>query len=225
MRFKRWVKILVLVLLVRPFVWYFLGLNRYSRLRDLPEGPFILAPNHNSHLDTILLFGLLPLDQATRASFVAAGDYFFRIPVLSWVLFSLFDMVPVWRKGAGDGAPGPYGHAPAIEAMASVLQEGRVLVLFPEGTRGLPEQRTELKRGIARVATKVPEAPIVPVYLRGAGKCLPRGEMVFIPLIPEVVLGRPIDPKGKNEDEIMEQLAAAYAEMEDRVYKKDWVAV
>lgn len=220
-RLKTAVKLIVLLLFVRPFVWFFLGLNRYARLRVTPTGPCILAPTHNSHLDTLLVMGLLPLSVATRTRVVAAADYFGSIPVLSWLLFSVFDMVPVWRRGkAPDGSPRPN----AIDAMANVVDQGHVIMLYPEGTRGQPEQRVSLKHGVARLAQRFPEVPVYPIYLRGLGKALPRGDVIFVPLIPQVALGEPM--YGRDHDDeaaFMAALETSFDALEIRINKSDWV--
>ncbi len=218
------IKIAILLFVIRPFIWYFLGLNRYSRLKVPRQGPFILAPNHNSHLDTVLILGLLPLKVAARTSFVAAGDYFYDIPVFSWFLFTFCGFVPVWRKEAA-GAEGARGRPGAVDSMAKVLEEGKTLALFPEGTRGFPEQRAGLKRGVAKLAARFPDLPVYPLYMWGLGKSLPKGEMVFVPLVPQVILGEPVFGKDKSEDAFMEALAKSFEDLETKISKANWVAL
>lgn len=219
-RLKIAVKLIVLLCLVRPFVWFFLGLNRYARLRVQPTGPCILAPTHNSHLDTALVFGLLPLKVAVRTRVAAAADYFGCIPVVSWLLFSVFDMVPVWRRGKGNGNP---LHPSPLDSLGNVVRDGNVLMLYPEGTRGLPEQRVALKSGVARLAQRFPDVPVYPIYLRGLGKALPRGEWVFVPLIPHVVLGEPLYGRAHTEASFMAALETSFNAMDKTVTKTDWV--
>lgn len=221
---KNAIKIVLLFLIARPFVWFFLGLNRYSRIRVPRQGAFILTPNHNSHLDTLLLLGLLPIQVAARTSFVAAGDYFYDIPLFSCFLFGFLEFVPVWRKTETMSAERAAKFGDPITTMGRVLEEGRVLALFPEGTRGAPEVRVGLKRGVGRLAVRHPKIPVYPLYLRGLGKSLPKGDMVFVPLIPQVLLGDPIYGEGKSEEEVMDALAKAFETLEQKVDKKDWVA-
>ena len=223
---KNIIKVLVLVLLVRPFVWLFLGLNRYSRLKLPTTGPVIIAANHNSHLDTLLIFALLPLSVAIRTSCVAAGDYFYGVPILSWLLFDLFDMIPVWRnKTRNRSQINVFPLPDPLSLIFDALEQGRSIIIFPEGTRGLPEVRSNLKKGIAKLAISYPHVPIFPVHIRGLGKSLPRGEKIFVPLIPQIAVGGPLLFVNKMENQIMEELAQHFFILESSLSKKDWVNV
>jgi len=217
---KNGFKILILILLVRPFAWFFLGVNRYSKFKVPPDTPLILAVNHNSHLDTLLIFSLLPLKAAIRTRFVAAGDYFYEIPLLSWLLFDVFEMIPVWRNQHDVHSP---TRRDSLALISEALHQGAVVVLFPEGTRGFPEQRSGLKKGIAKLVLRHPEIPVLPIYLRGLGKSLPRGEKVFVPLIPQIAAGTPLLWREASESQIMEDLAHSFSSLEKTLSTQDWI--
>jgi len=217
------IKALIIVLIIRPLIWLLLGVNRYSRLPVPTSGPLIIAPNHNSHLDTLLLYAILPLKVALRARFVAAGDHFGNIPIFSWFLFDFCGMIPVWRAGKlkSEAEEVKGTGQEFLLHMAKALTEGDVLVLFPEGTRGLPEKRSRLRKGIAHLAVKFPDVPIYPVFISGLGKALPRDSFILIPLIPQIEIQAPILSKEKLENEVLGELESAYTAMEKKFAHKD----
>lgn len=219
---KKTIKVLIILLIVRPSVWLLLGVNRYSKLKVPTTGPLIIAPNHNSHLDTWLLYAILPLPVAIRARFVAAGDHFGSIPIFSWFLFDFVGMIPVWRAkpDKNSSIPKTVGKD-SMELMSKALEEGDVLVLFPEGTRGQPEKRSALKKGIFHLAMKHPDIPVYPVFISGLGKALPRNSFVLVPLIPQIEIRDPILARDNDEAGIKTALEAAYVIMEQKVAPKD----
>ena len=178
------------------------------------SGPAILIANHNSHLDTLALMSLYPLHQLHRLRPVAAMDYFLRNPLLAWFATRIIRIIPLRRRvKAGQGDP----LAEGVEA----LQRGEILILFPEGTRGEPEQMGELKTGIAHLARRVPEVPVVPIYLHGLGMALPKGEALLVPFFCDVFIGQPIFWTGDRES-FMRQTNGAMSRLADESGFSEW---
>jgi 1-acyl-sn-glycerol-3-phosphate acyltransferase len=180
------VRLLFFALLVKPFVLIVLGIN-IKRPEWLPRrGPAILVANHNSHLDTVVLISLFPLRMLPAVRPVAAADYFLRNPLLAWFALRVIGIIPLPRTGRTPAHEHPL--TPCVQA----LERGDILVLFPEGTRGEPEQRARFKSGVAHLAKCRPDVPVVPVFMRGLGRALPRGEALFVPWICDIGVGEPV---------------------------------
>jgi hypothetical protein len=87
-------------------------------------------------------------------------------------------------------------------------------LVLPEGSRGEPEQMQSFKGGIARLAESNPTVPVIPVFLHGLGKALPKGETILVPFFCDVFVGEPLPWTGdrrsymRQHDERMRQLAA-----------------
>lgn len=168
-----------------------LGLNVRHRNRLPQQGPAILVANHNSHLDTLVLISLLPLSLLPRIRPVAAMDYFLRNKYLAWFAENIIGILPLARKGF------VRGEDPFAGIKAALAAED-ILILFPEGTRGEPECLEKFKTGIARVAESTPEIPVIPIFLHGLGKALPKGEALLVPFFCDVFIGEKVPWEGNR---------------------------
>ena len=170
---------------VKISVLFLLGLN-VRRKELLPsKGPAIIVANHNSHLDTMVLMALMPLSRLKDIKPVAAADYFFSSPLKAWLSEHVLGILPLERKGAEAGRD-------PLEGCYNALDEGKVLILFPEGSRGEPEKMTRLKKGVSYLAARCPQAPVVPVFTHGLGKALPKGSFLLVPFFCDIFVGEPV---------------------------------
>lgn len=170
--------------ILRPFVKLVFGvrITGLYHLRDLDR--FIVIANHNSHLDVFLLFYLLAGRDIIRTHIVAEETYFARSTIIFRMVGFLFR--PVWiRRGDPDLEGDP------LAAIKDVLDAGDNLIVFPEGTRGEPGVMQPFKSGLGRVMCEYRGIPIVPVFLSGAERVLPKGSPVPLPFWTHVVVGPP----------------------------------
>jgi 1-acyl-sn-glycerol-3-phosphate acyltransferase len=197
-------------LVVRPVVLIGLGLNVRHRERLPAAGPAIVAANHNSHLDTMVLMTLLPSHLLAKVHPVAAADYFLRTRLLAWFALRIVGIIPIARRPAtatvtavAEEPPAPPAGAEqrpdVLAGVAAALERGDIVLLFPEGSRGEPERLSELKSGVARLAERFPEVPVIPVFLHGLGKALPRGSALPVPFFCDVFVGEPVRWRGDGK--------------------------
>ncbi|MCB9076771.1 MAG: 1-acyl-sn-glycerol-3-phosphate acyltransferase [Anaerolineaceae bacterium] len=185
-------RIFFFVCIVRPLIMIIIGLNVFDKRRLPLTGPAIIAPNHNSHLDTLTLLSLWPISKINRVHPVAAADYFLSNPVMAWFSLNVIGIIPIERQKK-DPSDDP------LATSSEALERGDILIIFPEGSRGLPEIMNSFKSGISRLAERHPAVPIVPVFMHGLGKSLPKGDFVLVPFFCDVFIGEPIYWQGSVE--------------------------
>lgn len=205
---------LFFLLLIKPLAMLVLGLN-VRRAHLLPQsGPAIIAANHNSHLDTLVLMSLFPLGLIPRVRPVAAADYFLRNRWLAWFALELIGIIPLDRAGRG---------ADTLAPVTQALERGDILILFPEGSRGEPEQLGRFKNGVAHLVSEHPAVPVAPVFLHGLGKSLPKGECVLVPFFIDVFVGETLRWNGSRHD-FMAQLEGSMHALQDEAHIAGWDA-
>ena len=89
-------------------------------------------------------------------------------------------------------------HEDVLAEAKAALGRGEILVVFPEGSRGAPEQMTRFKTGVARLAEAYPDTPVTPVYLQGAGRSLPKDAKLLAPFNVTAVIGEAMTWTGSH---------------------------
>ena len=202
---NRLLKVLFFALIIRPLVLIVLGLNIYNRKKLPSHGPAIIAANHNSHLDAMVLMSLYPLLTLHKIRPVAASDYFLKNRFNRWFFINVIGIIPLDRKAKSRLNE-------LFAGCHQALDRGDVIILFPEGTRGNPEEISKLKRGLFHIVKDRSDTLITPVVMHGLGRTLPRGEALLVPFNCDVVAGNPLsydnDPK-----ESIQNLTNIYTEL------------
>lgn len=148
-----------------------------SRL-DEAAGPFVFAANHASYLDAIPVMAALSVDYAfvvkrEAATWPFIGRFIHRLGHL-----------PVDRVDAGESAD-------STREMSDLLESGRSVVLFPEGTFTYASGIRPFKLGAFKLAVES-EAPLVPIALVGTRRWLRDGTWIPRRSALKVVIGEPL---------------------------------
>ena len=205
---QKLLRMLFVVVVARPIILFWLGLTVRHRDRLPRHGPAIIAANHNSHLDTVALLSLFPLEEVPNVRPVAAADYFMKPGFMRWFSLNVIGIIPVARGGVASGVD-------PLEDCYAALERGEILLIFPEGTRGEPETMAELKSGISYLAKRFPTIPVVPVFMRGLGKSMGKGTLIPIPFFVDVFVGRPFSWTGEKTS-FMDRLRDAFAYLQKK---------
>ncbi|MFT6103284.1 MAG: 1-acyl-sn-glycerol-3-phosphate acyltransferase [Candidatus Endobugula sp.] len=202
---SRILKIIFFGLIVRPIVLLVLGLNIRNREKLPLQGPAVIAPNHNSHLDTMVLLSLYPLSIIHKVRPVAAADYFMSNPVLAWFSLNVIGIIPLDRSGGAK-------RDDLFEGCNQAFDNGDILIVFPEGSRGEPEQVKAPKKGIYYLLKERNDIPVTPILMHGLGRALPRGEALLVPFNCDVIIGNQIKADGTSK-EMLGALSTVYEDL------------
>jgi 1-acyl-sn-glycerol-3-phosphate acyltransferase len=134
---------------------------------ELPrEGPLILAANHASNLDAVVLGAWLIPKLGRRIQWLGKRELF-AWPIVGWVAAN--NGVHPVDRGAAD--------VEAFRLARRILDEGHVLFVFPEGTRSPDGSLQHAHDGVASLALRT-GAPIVPIAIAGSNRVWPRGQKI-----------------------------------------------
>ena len=210
-----WLRLIFIALVARPVARVFTGADLVGAQHLPRTGPAIVAANHNSHVDTLLLLTIFPVRTLHRVRPAAAADYFLKGPLIGWFSRNIIGIVPVARNRVKAGED---VLAPAREALA----QGDIVIVFPEGTRGdASDNMGQLKNGVARLAEAFPDAPVTPIWIQGAGRVLPKGGMIPVPMNCCVLVGEPIRWQG-GRTQFMDALRDALAGLKAQAPPLKW---
>jgi len=173
------------------------------------DGSFILASNHCSHLDALILASCLPLRLRASVYPIAAGDTFFQKPVTAAISAVFINALPMWRKSS-------VSHSLA-DLRARLAAEPCVYIIFPEGTRSRDGTMARFKAGLGMLLAGTP-IPIVPCRLWGTFDALPPSRRWPRPRKIRLKLGPPLlFPQATNDrpgwNDIAQQVELAVKSM------------
>lgn len=178
----------------------------------IPQGGVILAGNHLSYADPVLLWCKSP-----RPVHFMARSNLWDNTFLGWALDN-FWAFPV-KRGSADRE--------ALARAGSYLEAGEPVGIFPEGTRRFKRADEDDARGGAAFLAMRNGVPLVPVGIAGTDRIKPPGAKFF--RFPRVVMavGEPIDPaafEGGRKERVEAITAELMRRIEDEVARAEEVA-
>ena len=148
------------------------------------EGGFIIAANHQSHADTPVVFASLPASVRARFVAAAAQDYFFQGGPQQYFSRVLFNAIPIARDRRGGLDP--------LRHVNRALREGYAVLLYPEGTRSKDGTLGPFRAGIGKLIAEFPGTPIIPTWIGGTTRVMPKGVVIPRPFRVSVRFGEPL---------------------------------
>ncbi|MFA5742398.1 MAG: lysophospholipid acyltransferase family protein [Candidatus Paceibacterota bacterium] len=159
-----------------------LFIKKVNGLENLPKSNFILAANHQSNLDHVII-GSFCVPRSFK--FIGQVDGHKGISKLLVDLFyGFFGVIPLDRGDSGSKKS-------AIKKAVESLKKGYIIGIYPEGTRTRSGELGEAKPGVAKIFLGS-GAPIVPIAIKGTFELFPPHGKLKIKRIVEVEIGRPI---------------------------------
>ncbi len=168
-------------MLGRFILWAFFRLEKSGRENIPLKGGVILASNHASFLDPILVASASP-----RQLYFLARESLFRGFFFPLLIKSL-NAIPFPRS-----APSPR----TFRKVSELLKKGAAILLFPEGTRSRNGRIAEGRPGVAMLSF-LTRTPVVPTLIQGSFQALPPGKKMISPVKIRVIFGEPIYPEGE----------------------------
>lgn len=165
---------------------------RVEGYENLPDGPAVLLPKHQSAWETIALPALMP----KPLCYVFKRELLY-VPFFGWAL-GMLHMVHINRKD------GKNAFDSVIRQGRKRMAEGAWVIMFPEGTRTPVGSQGKYKTGGARFAIGA-GAPVVPIA-HNAGRVWPRNSFTKYPGTVTVSIGQPIDTQGLTPDQLNERV-------------------
>ena len=191
------------------------GLDRFPK-----TGPVIVASNHLSFLDSIIISAMMP----RRVAFLAKAEYVNTPGIRGKAMKAFFetvDIIPVNRSDRSESLK-------ALDIALEKLNEGKVFGIYPEGTRSRDGYLYRGKIGVAWLA-HMTGAPVVPVGLIGTDRLQKPGSNMVYPHRFTIRVGEPMwfektreQMTGKQRRQTTNQIMDEIAQLSGQARKDEY---
>ncbi len=185
-----------------------------DRLKNV-EGPVIFAANHHSHADTSLLLATIPAHLRRDLAPLGGADYFFKSRWAGALSALFIGAIPIERTKLSKLS---------IRNAEKAIKRGDNLLIFPEGGRS-PDGWTRKHRPGAAFVAKRTNISVIPTYIDGTGRILPKGKNWPTRARCAVVFGQPLEPAdGEDARTFAERIESKINELADEFGSGWWEA-
>lgn len=198
----------------RFFFSVIIGVRFIGSKKLFTHKQFVIASNHNSHADAVTLMTAIPNNLLSKTRPIAAADYFGRNKFISFISWFFLNLALIPRKKA----EGPNDNSP-VEIMDKVLKDGNSIILFPEGSRGEAGKLQTFKKGIGYLMESNRNLPVIPVYMEGIGRVLPKGNKIILPSLTKIYIGDPVFFHKETAKEITEIIERKIIDLKEKSAK------
>ncbi len=130
------------------------------------EKGFILAANHCSYMDHMVLSSVVVPKLNKKLHFLAKKEHFDGWFQNKWHRWT--GAIPIDRESGGKEA---------LDEAVKLLKKGEIIGIYPEGTRSSTGKMQKGKTGVARLALAA-KVPVLPVGIKGTFEMLPKGKLI-----------------------------------------------
>lgn len=200
--------------IVKPFVKLIVGVSVHGGEHLPLSGPAILVANHNSHLDALVLMSLYSSAKIGCIHPMAAADYFCNTPFKKFFFKKLIGIIPLKRN------PFLQMHQDIFAEAKKALKQKEILIIFPEGTRGTNNHLQDFKTGIAHLTQDLSKVPVIPIFIHGTDKSLPKNEGLFVPFITDIYIGKALFHKKEDNKKWTFALQEQVRQLQEQFFKE-----
>lgn len=186
------------------------GLEVVGQEKVPQDGPLVVAANHASYLDPMILGAAFHRD----LHFMARKTLF-QVPLFG-TLIRWTQAFPLDREGDS---------REAIRAFGELLERDKAVVLFPEGTRTRDGRLGEVKAGVGMIAVRY-RSPVTPVYIWGSWQGWPRGKRLPSRHRIKLVIGDAVRPstddkarRREEQERITREVGEAFLALEREAWR------
>lgn len=188
---------------IRPFVWLKV---ENDHILNRVKGPIILASNHASDLDTVVILAALPRSRRHRLCPTACDLYFSQKQLFGVLVGGLLTNGLTLPRGVSLRS--------SLRHMTRLVAEQWSILIFPEGDIADSNRLLPFRPGVGMIATHL-GLPVVPVRIDGTGRIYNRASKTIRPGPVRVRFGSPLFLTGKEYKETARTVEAAIAALGD----------